>query len=205
MPHPPSCQHTPQKHWWLSLGQGEHQTHPRTARRCCWDLLGVPAPTLRCLLSPLVLHDTSSRPLMPSQAHPGLLDNFEDWQLIFAVLQSLSVLEDSLPSTLLCHFRAAAVPTSKAESLPTYKAGCDLPSWKSFTVSGDELRNWVNTSLGTVLEAFAAPHPVLLPRSLLQPWQPQALSPSPRWRLCLLLEPAPQLQSLLPAEKERVT
>lgn len=124
-------------------------------------LLGVLAPTLRCLLSPLVLHDTTSRPLIHHKHIPGSWTTLRTGSRFLQSFKVFSLLETFVPflSSCCAHLKGRM-------SVPTYKAGCDLPSWKSFTVSGDELRNWVNTSLGTVLEACAALHPVLLPRSL---------------------------------------
>lgn len=76
---------------------------------------------------------------MPPQAHLGLLDNFEVWQLIFTVLQSFFSFRNFFPKHTAVTFPSSCCAHLKGRaSLPTYKAGCDLPSWKSFTVSGDD-------------------------------------------------------------------
>lgn len=203
MPHPPLLSAHPTRNTgWHSKAQPRRA--PTTLQQLLGSVaghsLGVLALILRCLLSPLVLPDTSSRPLMPSQAHPGLSDEFEDWQLIFPVLQSFFSLRNFLPKRTDCcaHLKGRV-------SLPPHKAGCDLPSWKSFTVSGDSeigLTHPQGLSLKHLLLSTLCCSRGASPAA---PAAPRTLTPSPWWRLCLLLEPAPQLQSLLPAEKERVT
>lgn len=91
---PAWCQHRPagtcvaQGH--SKAGQPGARRAPATSQNCWEVVLGVHCvflPNPEVFAQPS-LHSTSSTSLMPSQAHPGLMDISEDWQLIFTVLQS---------------------------------------------------------------------------------------------------------------------
>lgn len=124
----------------VRVGQGNTNGNPKSSRKCCWALTG-------CSCSPevLVFSFRVQETLGCYHKHPdpGLLDNFENWQLIFTFPQSFfffSFLETSFLKATASprHFRTAAVPHLKGRlSLSTYKAVCDLPSWKSFTAYDD--------------------------------------------------------------------